>query len=441
MAESKVEHENRVDVEIDKHLPRATTLLQDMVRQNSINPLFPGVERSEVIGGEAAVGKLLSGYLRQAGFEIEEVAKDAERPNTVMTLAGQGGGRSLMINGHVDTVAPFHAQNWKSGDPWSGLIEDGKLYGLGAADMKSGLVATALAATAIRSAGLNLRGDLQIHAVVGEETMSHELGTSAVLEAGYTADAAIVVEPTGGAQPLNITNVSCGNFNLQIDVKGYGTHSGNRGASIRAGGAGAGAGVNAVEKAILVVQALQKLEQDWGISKAHPDFPPGIFSLAPGVFHGDAGVPSVGYLADQATVGYLVWYPPNEDPDAIRAEIEAQVHHVAQTDAWLREHPPVLRWESHWPPFDTPNDHPLLTQMVESRAEVLGAPSPGQAATTGFQAVCDASFIAAHGIPVASFGPGNLRQAHAVNEFVSLEELAACARVLARTMIGWCDVA
>lgn len=429
----------KIDAEIDKLFPEAIELLQAVVRQNSINPLFPGIDRDEVIGGEAAVGLAFSEFMSAYGFDTELVAVDAERPNTVMTLKGQGGGKSLIINGHVDTVAPFHPEEWKNGDPWSGVIEDGRLYGLGSTDMKGGIVAAMLAAASLRKAGIEMKGDLQIHAVVGEETMSHELGTTAVLEAGHTADAAIVVEATSSPVPLSIANVSAGNFNLQIDVRGYATHSGNRGASIRAGGAGNDAGVNAVEKAILVIQALQQLEQEWGITKSHPSFPAGLFSLAPGVFHGDAGVPSVGYLAEQATIGYLVWYPPNEDPEAIKAEIEKQVMAAAQLDSWLRDHPPVLRWDSHWPVVDTPEDHALVRQMVTDRADVLGAPAPGVPDTTGFLAVCDAAFLQAQGVPTVVFGPGNLRQAHAVNEFVELDEILNCARVLARTMIGWCD--
>lgn len=430
-----------LDMHIDTLASDAVALLQRLVKTNSVNPLFPGIRRNDVVGGETACGQLLSNYLGAFGFASETVAPDPQRANTVLRKTGAGGGRSLFINGHVDTVAPFRPSEWIEGNPWSGAIRDGNLYGLGATDMKSGLVAAALAAAAIEASGLRLKGELQIHAVVGEETMSHELGTTAVLEAGFGGDAAIVVEPTSQPHPLSVTSVSAGNFNLQIDVKGYGTHSGNRGPSIRAGGDGNAAGVNAVEKAILVLQALQQLEQEWGISKSHPAFPAGIFSMAPGVFHGDAGVPSVGYLAEAATIGYLVWYPPNEKPENIQAEIERHVHHAAQLDSWLRHNPPVFRWESHWPVFDTPVDHPLMHSLVMDRADVLGALPEGVPQVHSFNAVCDAAFIAAKGIPVATMGPGDLRHAHAVNEFVRISEVRDCARILARTMVRWCGVA
>ena len=430
-----------VDEKIQALLPDAVTLLRRLVGTNSINPTFPGIRRADVLGGESACGAIIAESLSHHGFVSETVAPDAGRHNTIIRKDGAGGGRSIFINGHVDTVAPFRPSEWLGGNPWSSEVRDGRLYGLGSTDMKGGLVAAALALAALDAAGIRLKGEVQLHAVVGEETMSHELGTTAVLEAGFGGDAAIVVEPTSQPRPLSITTVSAGNFNLQIDVKGHGTHSGNRGPSIRAGGEGNAAGVNAVEKAILVVQALQQLEQEWGISKSHPAFPAGIFSMAPGVFHGDAGVPSVGYLAESATVGYLVWYPPNESPEAIKAEIEAHIHHVAQMDSWLRQHPPRFRWESHWPFFDTATDHPLVKFLVADRADVLGEIPAGLPQTHSFNAVCDASFIAAKGIPVVAMGPGDLRCAHAVNEYVDLGEIANCARILARTIARWCEVA
>jgi acetylornithine deacetylase/succinyl-diaminopimelate desuccinylase-like protein len=430
-----------VDRAVDAHWPEALRLLAAMVAINSVNPLFPGIRRADVIGGESAVSGLLAGWLARSGFAVHDVAPDPERINRVAVKPGAGGGRSLLVNGHVDTVAPFKPDRWTTGDPWKAEVRDGRLYGLGSTDMKGGLVAAALAATALAAAGIRLKGELQIHAVVGEETMSHGLGTSAVLEAGYVAEGAIVVEPTSQPLPLTVSPVAAGNFNLGIDVTGFATHGGNRGPSIRAGGPGMAAGVNAVEKAILIVRALQQLEDEWGTSKRHPAFPAGFFSLSPGVFHGDAGVPSVGYLAEQASVGYLVWYPPGDTPEAVRAEIEAQVARAAGSDPWLRLHPPVLRWESNWPVSDTAPGHPLVRTLVEARGAVLGPLPPGMPDTSGFNACCDAAFIEAKGIASVIFGPGDLRYAHAMDEHVNLAEIVDGARILARAMAAWCGVA
>lgn len=431
----------RLDTQIDALFPQALDVLRRMVRINSVDPLFPGVERAEVIGGEAASGALLAEYLAGFGFRAETVAPDPERPNHVLIRSGAGGGRSLIVNGHLDTVPPVRPQEWRGGDPWSAELAEGRLYGLGATDMKGGLTAAALAGAALATLGLRLKGELQIHAVIGEETGTGDLGADAVLAAGYTADAAIVAEPTSTPGPLSVSPISVGNFILQIDVEGYGTHVGNRGSSIRAGGAGNAAGVNAVEKGMLVVQALQQLEQEWGLTKRHPAFPPGVFTITPAVFHADSGVPSVGYLAHRARIGVLVWYPPNEAPEAIQAEIAAQVHHAAQMDSWLRDHPPRLTWESHWPIYETPEDEPLVRQVVAARAAVLGSVPAGVRETHGFIASCDATYFTRRGIPVVAFGPGDIGCAHAVDESIELRQITDAAKILARAMIGWCGLA
>lgn len=430
-----------VDRAINGLWPSAFELLSEMVATPSINPLFPGIVRGDVIGGETIASGLLGDFLSRSGFTIHAVAPDPERVNRVGVLKGAGGGRSLLVNGHVDTVAPTKADSWSTGSPWRTEVRDGQLFGLGSTDMKSGLVSAALAASALVSAGIRLKGELQIHAVVGEETMSHEFGTTAVLDAGFVAEGGIVVEPTSQPLPLTVSPIAGGNFSLYVDVEGVATHCGNRGPSIRAGGLGMAAGVNAVEKAILIVQAMQQLEAEWGTSKAHPAFPAGFFSLLPGVFHGDAGVPAVGYMAGYATIGYVVSYPPSDTPEGIKAEIEAQIRRAAGLDPWLRQHPPILRWESNWPVAETDPLHPLVRSLVAARAAVLGPLPPGMADTSAFNAWCDTAFIDQKGIPSVVFGPGDLRCAHSLDEHVNLAEVVDAARILARTIADWCGVA
>jgi len=172
-------------------------LLQELVRVNSVNPEFAGVRREDVIGGETRANEILRERYEQAGLETHWVAPDPERRNLVGKRKGRnGGGRSLALNGHVDTVPPVDPDNWVNGNPWNPEIRDERLYGIGSTDMKASDAAMWLVAQALTDAGIELEGDLLLHSVVGEETMQHELGTSAVLEAGFTADAAIVTEPT-----------------------------------------------------------------------------------------------------------------------------------------------------------------------------------------------------------------------------------------------------
>ena len=197
---------DRVLACIDARREDAVELLQELVRVNSVNPEFAGVRREDVIGGETRANEILRERYEQAGLETHWVAPDPERRNLVGVRKGRnGGGRSLALNGHVDTVPPVDPDDWVNGSPWNPEIRDERLYGIGSTDMKGSDTAMWLVAQALADAGVELEGDLLLHSVVGEETMQHELGTSAVLEAGFTADAAIVTEPTSIPYPLTVS--------------------------------------------------------------------------------------------------------------------------------------------------------------------------------------------------------------------------------------------
>ena len=195
---------DRVLACIDARREDAVELLQELVRVNSVNPEFAGVRREDVIGGETRANEILRERYEQAGLETHWVAPDPERRNLVGVRKGRSSeGRSLALNGHVDTVPPVDPDGWVNGSPWNPEIRDERLYGIGSTDMKGSDTAMWLVAQALTDAGVELEGDLLLHSVVGEETMQHELGTSAVLEAGFAADAAIVTEPTSIPTPVD----------------------------------------------------------------------------------------------------------------------------------------------------------------------------------------------------------------------------------------------
>lgn len=428
---------------IDARRDEAVELLTELVRINSVNPAFAGVCREDVIGGETRVNEVLRERYEAAGLETHWVAPDPERRNLVGVRRGSGGGRSLALNGHVDTVPPVDPGAWSNGSPWNAEIRDGRVYGIGSTDMKGSDTAMWLVAQALADAGVELRGDLLLHSVVGEETMQHELGTSAVLAAGFGADAAIVTEPTSIPLPLTVSPLAAGNWYFRIHVEGRATHCGNRALAIRPGGPGDAIGVNALEKAIRVVQALQDLEQQWGLTKSHPYFMPGFFSMLPGVLHADPGLDIPFYFANRAEIAYSLWYPPDESADDVRAEIEEHVLAASRLDPWLREHPPRFDWISNWPPVSTSWDDPIVQTMVRAHEQVSGVtiPPPSPQHPVGFGAASDASFYGAAGIPSVVFGPGEVRLAHCRNESVCLDEIAAAARSLAAAVTEWCGVA
>ena len=404
----------RVLERVDSLRDVAVALLEELVRIDSTNPSFAGVDRAAVIGGETRCNEVLRERYEQAGLETHWVAPDPERKNLVGVRSGSGGGRSLILNGHVDTVPPVEPDSWVNGNPWNAQIRDGRLYGIGSTDMKGSDTAMWLVAQALEDADARLAGDLQLHSVVGEEMMEHELGTSACVRAGFRADAAVVTEPTSFPKPLTISPIAPGNWYLRILVEGKSTHCGNRPLAIRPGGPGDEVGVNALEKGVKIVTALQELETQWGLTKSHPHFAPGFFTLLPGVFYSDPGLPIPFYFANRAQIEYSIWYPPQQEAHEVAEEIEDYVLTACRLDPWLREHPPRFEWVNNWPPMDTPWEHPIVQTMVRAHELAAGVsiPPPSHEHPVNFGAASDRSFLADEAVPGSCFGPGNLRLAH-----------------------------
>jgi acetylornithine deacetylase/succinyl-diaminopimelate desuccinylase family protein len=413
------------------------------VRIPSINPKYPGQDYDKVVGGETEANQYFARHYRELGAEVELYEAEAKRANLIGVWKGAGGGKSLIFNGHVDVVPVSDPEGWEFGDPFSGKIKDGRIYGRGSTDMKSGITAQLKAAEAIKRAGLRLQGDLILESVVGEEVMDHMAGVTAVARR-YRADAAIVSEPTAPPAPLAIVPVTPGLWWMSITCRGKPVHASVRDELIRAGGRGAEIGVNAIEKGIYVYQAVRQLEEQWGQSKRHPLFKPGHFVMHPGVIQGGPqGVLVPFIISEFCTIEYSVWYPPQESPEAIRREIEEYVRAAAQLDPWLKEHPPELEWKLNWPASDIPVDHPITQAIASAHTQAAEGqtrfdPKPN---FQGFAAVCDAAFLNIERIPAVVYGPGNLLVAHAMNEYVEIEEVIQSTKAFAIAAMDWCGVA
>jgi acetylornithine deacetylase/succinyl-diaminopimelate desuccinylase family protein len=409
--------------------------VSEAIRIPSINPRYPGQDYDDVVGGEGDVARYLVRLYDEIGCEADLFGIEPGRENCVGVLRGRGGGRSLIYNGHIDVVPPGPAEGWTDGDPWSGRVRDGKIWGRGACDMKAGVVAQAFALRALRTADVALRGDVILEAVVGEEMMEHELGTTACIERGYRADAAVVSEASAPPVPLAITPVTPGVMSFAVSVEGKATHTSMRGETIRAGGYGAEVGVNAIDKAFLVYEALRRLEDEWGLSKRHPLFRPGHFTIQAGVF---VGAPRTGlvpfFIPDSTRIDYIVWYHPDDDPQSVREEIEQQVAAAAASDAWLRTHAPTVEWLHHWPASVVDPSHPIVNATCRAHERASGRP----ASINGFPAVSDATFLNQREIAAISYGPGDLRVAHANDEHVDIGELLLATRTYALLAADWC---
>jgi acetylornithine deacetylase len=417
--------------------------LSQAVRIESVNPKYPGQVYDEVVGGEGEVSKLLADVYGGIGCEVDLFAVEPGRENAVGVLHGKGGGRSLIYNGHVDVVPPGDADNWRSGSPFSGRIDPDRVWGRGSTDMKGGVVAQAFAARALVECGIRLQGDLLLEAVVGEEVMDHECGVTATVKRGYLADAAVVSEPSSPPDPLAVVPVSPGLWWFSLTVPGKSSHAAMRANSFRAGGLGPAVAVNAIDKGVDLFLAIRKLEDLWGQTKRHPLFPPGHFTIHPGVVTGGPkGVLIPFFISEFMTVEYCCWYHPDEDPAEVRREIEEHVERAAQLDPWLREHPPVLEWKLNWPAFSVDPEHPICVAVADAHELAAeGTRFAGRPAVNGFAAVEDVPFLNLGGVPAISYGPGDLRVAHADDEYILIDELMTATKTYAMLAMDWCGIA
>jgi acetylornithine deacetylase len=351
-------------------------------------------------------------FQRGVGFE--------NRPNVVATLRGSGGGRSLIVNAHVDVVETGPAEAWPH-PPWSGALAGGRLHGRGTIDDKAGLAAMIFVARCLAAVKRPLGGDLILQSVVDEEWGGG--GTLATLERGYRADGAIVFEPTA----FEVCPASRGGMAFRVTVQGKGAHP------VRSY-----EGVSALEKALPLIPALRALEaarQDRlrsPLFAGHPIFAPIVI----GTITADV-LPSK--VPETCRFQGLYGYGPDEAYPSARKELEEAVAAAAAQDAWLRDHPPTVEWLGlNKEGAQIPADHPLVATLAGAFQAAAGSP----ARIAGFPAGCDLPFLVRHArIPGVVFGPGHPTVAHSSSEHIQVADLLTTARVLALAVLEWCGSA
>jgi acetylornithine deacetylase/succinyl-diaminopimelate desuccinylase family protein len=416
-------------------------LVRNLVAHASENPklLAGAAAQARATAAEAACQDEMAAQLASLGLQLDRFEALPGRDDVVGRLAGSGGGRSLILNGHVDVVPAGDRAAWPH-DPWGGELETGRLWGRGACDMKGGIACGIVALRALQSLGVQLRGDVVFQSVVDEEAGGP--GTRAALARGHVADAAIVLEPTA----REIVTAEGGLEWVRVVVRGRTGHSAIRYRSVHAGGRGEA--VSAIEKAVKLLAAVAELERHWAVHKLHPLMPRGITTINPGVIAGGSGGGADGIpngmlaysnFADYCALGLSLKYLPDERGEDVRAEFEHYIARVAVADPWLREHPPEIEWGVSgvsFPPSEVSSEHPLVVSVCNAFRAVAGEPR-----LAGFEAVSDLAWLAEAGIPAVLYGPGDFAQAHSSAEYVGVDELVEVTSVVALALCDWCGVA
>ena len=390
------------------------------------------VKRPSELGHEALVQEYVAEHLRGSTETVEVWDLDdsvlaepnagnsgvsfAGRPNVTGKITGSGGGKSMIFNGHIDVVSPAPVDQWTH-DPWGAEIVGDKMFGRGAFDMKSGVGANLFLPRLLKETGIRLKGDLTIHSVIEEECTGNGTLAASMRD---TADGALVTESVGRKAPVGHLGVIW----FRVVIQGRSAHAG-----------WATQGVNAIVKSVPIIQALHQLDADLNVN-VHPlyegiDHP---INLNIGVIR-SGDWPST--VPGDCEIRCRVSFFPDMSREAMHRTIESTIAAACTGDAWLEEHPPVIRYDG----FDTNGciidvDDPFVRALENASLDATDFPLIPQMTT----AVNDMRYYIFQGVPSTCYGAegGN---AHAVDEWLALPSMPKLARTMASFLVDWCEIA
>jgi acetylornithine deacetylase len=381
---------------IDKDYLTKTT--QEMVQINSINPtLTPNGK------GEAEIGAYVAEKLKELGLEVTTNEVVPGRVNVVGLLKGSGGGKSLLLNAHLDTVGV----EGMTIDPFGGELRDGHVYGRGSQDMKGSLAAMMATAKALLDAGVTLRGDLLITAVADEEHSS--IGTEALVKE-FRADGAIVTEPTD----MHLCRAHRGFIWFEVETIGRSAH-GSRFAE----------GIDANMRMGRFLTELEKLEQE--LLQREPHALAGPPSLHAALIQGGTEIST---YADRCTLKIERRTIPGETVEGATAELQEIVDRLAEQNSSFKATVKATFWRE---PLEVRPDAEIVQVVDRTLDERLGY-HPEHIGQTFWT---DAALISSVGVETVLLGPKGYGL-HSAEEWVEMDSVVDLAYVLAETAIQYC---
>ncbi|MSR07068.1 MAG: ArgE/DapE family deacylase [Gemmatimonadetes bacterium] len=372
--------------------------LSRLVQINSINPsLVPGG------AGEAEISRFVASTLKEIGLDVFTHEPAPGRVSTVGILRGTGGGRSLMLNAHYDTVGVEGMP-----EPFSGAVRGGRLYGRGAYDMKGSLAAQIGAAKALKDSGGRLAGDLVIAAVADEEHAS--IGT-ADLVPRYPVAGAIVTEPTA----LDLCLAHKGFAWFEVEITGRAAH-----------GSRFELGIDANMRMGRFLAELDEFEHELRARKPHPLVGPP--SLHAATLQGGTGLST---YADRCVLGIERRTVPGETEKQVTKEIQSILDRLRKADGRFNA---TLKTTLVREPFEVKPEAGIVRSLEAAATRVLGRP-PKRVGDTPWM---DSALLSSAGVETVVMGPAGAG-AHAVEEWVNVESVLQLAEILAQTTIDYCS--
>ncbi|MEK3912687.1 acetylornithine deacetylase [Paenibacillus sp. FSL H7-0331] len=409
--------------QVDQRQVELIDLVERLIRFQTPAPPARNTEEAQ---------QFVAAFLQDKGFVIDKWDVYPGDPNVVGVLKGSASDtyKSLIINGHMDVAEVSPDEAWET-TPFTPIVRDGAIIGRGAADMKAGLAGALFATQLLHEAGIRLPGDLTFQSVIGEEV--GEAGTLECCKRGYSADFAVVVDTSD----LHIQGQG-GVITGWITVKSKQTfHDATRRSMIHAGGKLFGA--SAIEKMVKLIQGLQDLERHWSVIKSYPDCPPGASTINPAVIEGGR---HAAFIADECRLWITVHFYPNETHEQVAQEIEEHIRLVAAGDVWLRDNPPEFTWGGSsmiedrgeiFPSLEVDPQHAAVRALMGAHERILNSQPIVDVSPT----VTDGGWFGDAGIPAAIYGPGDLGNAHAVNEQVSIQQVVDFTKVMLQFIYEW----
>ncbi len=407
-----------------KNKDSGTRLLQKLVQADSTQGNEKEaqevvIETLHELGLQVDIWEQYGDKLVQHPYFVSPRKEFKESPNVVGVKKGTGGGRSLILNGHIDVVPAGDIEQWEH-HPYSGKVINGKLFGRGATDMKGGNVSLLLAISALQKLDIQLKGDVIFQSVIEEE--SGGSGTLATILRGYKADAAIIPEPTN----MKIFPKQQGSMWFRVHIKGRAAHGGTR-----------YEGVSAIEKALLVVEHISKLEKKRNERITDPLYGkvPIPIPINLGKIEGGNWPSSVpDYVKLEGRMGVS----PEETMESAKMEMENWVSALQEVDPWFAEHPVVIEWfGARWVPGAIDLEHELMNKLITNYQQIKGESPIVEASPWG----TDGGLLTkVGGTPTIVFGPGVTAKAHHPNEYIEIEKVFEAAEIIGLTMIDWCGL-
>ena len=342
---------------------------------------------------ETDAARFLGDFLAQRGYEVELEEVEPGRFQTIATLKGSGGGKSLMLNGHID-IDPL-AMGWKR-DPWTPSIEGDLIFGAGIRNMKSGVSSMIEAAEMVRRLGVPLRGDLVLACVVGE--LQGGVGTTHLCRHGPLTDMAVVPEPFGAN---NILTVHAGVLEMAIHVLGNSRHISRKEEA-----------VDAIAKMCKAVPAIDGVKFTYTPREDLPGLPRINVGAIIGGRGRDYDMRGPNFVSDFCTVIVDVRFLPGMTSASVKADIERALDEVKRDDPDFQyeiEMPPDPKYRVFtvvMEPFDLPKNEYILETVLRQYRTVTGKEPDGVGTVLpGSYTGDDTCHLWAAGVPCLLYGP------------------------------------